>query len=163
MSDEPLVEDIAEDIRSTIATITIANGYKQDLLPLRPTSNDWRTGTPQINGRVIIVQEDPDEDEATSTGGNSGLLGWIQPFALVCYVLASDKEETPIDTRTNRVRADLEKALTNGEASRTRGGRAIDTFVGPPQAFDANAGSTGIIVLIIVRYRTKDNDPYTPG
>lgn len=154
----PVIESIAEDIRSTIAGVTVANGYNQDLTAVRPTSLEWRDGRSQKDGTVIIVQQDPEENEELSSAGNAGLKAWDQPYALVAYVIASEASLPAIDTRINQVRSDLEKALT---VDRTRGGRAIDTIVRAPEHFDQGPGATGIIVVIDVLYRTPENDPYT--
>jgi len=154
----PVIEAIAADILSVVNTVTTANGYNQNLAGTRPTSREWRDGRAQSDGTVIVVQQGSDEDEDASAAGNVGMTAWYERFALVAYVIDSDTETTPMDTRTNQVRADLEKALTE---DRTRGGRALDTIVRAPEFFDQGPGATGIVVVIDVRYRTDEDDPYT--
>ena len=157
---EPIVEQIAANVASTVAAVTVANGYHQDLTASRPTSSEWRDGRPQANGTVIIVQDDADENEEHSTAGNPGLKAWSQGFALVAYVIASEASTAAMDTAVNRVRADLEKALT---IDRTRGNLAIDTIIRAAQHFAAGPGATGTAVIVDVLYRTREDDPYTAG
>ena len=154
----PVIESIAEDIATAVNAITVANGFHQDLTAKRPIRLGLEGLAAETDGTVVILQEEPSEDEEASSQGNPPSRAWRQPFWLAAYVIASDAVTTPIDTRLNQVRSDIEKKL---RADPTRGGYAIDTIIRAPIFFNEDPGVTGIIVVIEVRYRTSEDDPYT--
>ena len=152
----PVVESIAEDIQDAVDAITIAAGFNQDLTAKRPIRLGLEGLAAEVDGTVVILQEEPAEDEEISSQGNPPARGWRQPFWLAAYVIASDAVTTPIDTRLNQVRSDIEKKL---RADPTRGGYAIDTLIRAPIFFNEDEGCSGIVVVIEVRYRTSEDDP----
>ena len=149
----PIIEYIVEDIKDAIDAITIANGFNQTLTAIRPKRSDFKDVTPK-DGDVLIWQADELESAAESFGTED----WTQPFVLEAVVLDSDTSETSIDTRLNQVRADIQKKLREDI---TRGGYAYDTLLRPSAKFDDGEGFSGIAVLIEVRYRVREADPYT--
>ncbi|HOK96844.1 MAG TPA: hypothetical protein PK052_06835 [Anaerohalosphaeraceae bacterium] len=150
---EPIIEQIAEDIKATVAGITIANGYHQDLTPIRPRRNDFADVCPS-DGIVLIWQEDDDPSETAPPMAEE----FFQEFMLIALVIDSDAATDSIDTRLNRVKSDLRKAL---QEDVTRSGLAINTVPGPSRKFDDGSGFSGIAVTFVVHYRTQYNDPYT--
>lgn len=156
MSD-PIVEQIAENIVADIAAITEANGFNQDLLPKRPLRLDFEDFKTQTDRTVLVVQDNPVfavEDDGR-LHGNPMKLDWAQPFVFICFVRNSDDDNEPIDTRMNRIKADIEKKL---QEDTTRGGLAYDTKIMPSERMDKN---DGILVGALVFYRVAENDPYT--
>lgn len=156
MSD-PIIEAIAVEITEAINAITVANGFNQDLAATRPTRLDFLDGEGQQDLTVLIVQQDPDEDEESSTEGNPPAKAWIQPFWCIAYVIDSDNATDPIDSRKNKVRSDIEKKLRSDP---TRDGNAWDTRVRAPESFNLGPAATGIIVVVDVLYKTSEDDPY---
>ena len=150
---DPVVESIAQDIAAKIALVTAANGFNQDLVAVRDKRVAYRDQAP-VEYTVLLVQEDEDEwgEQPNTT------KAWEQPFALQAIVLDSDDDSTAIDIKRNRVRADLQKKLMEDP---TRGGNANDTIIMPSELFNDGEGFSGIQVNILVRYRTKIDDPYT--
>jgi hypothetical protein len=148
----PIIESIAENLKTAIAGVTVANGYNQTLTPIRPKRNDFSDVSP-IDGTALIWQEN---DEPV---GNSALTTttFAQEFLIMCVVLDSDAATASIDTRLNQVKSDIRKAIM---IDPTRGGLAIDTQIGPSRKFDDGEGYTGIAVTCIVIYRTGILDPY---
>jgi len=157
MSD-PVVELIAVDIQEAVDAITVANGFNQDLSCVRPTRLGFEGDAAPVNGKVVLVSEDPDEDEENSGEGNAAIKAWTQPFVLIAFIIASDTSDTAIDTAINRARSDIEKKLMEDP---TRGGNAWDTRIRAPARFNEGPGATGIIVMVDVLYRTREGDPYT--
>lgn len=149
----PVIEQIAENLKTTVAGITVANGYNHTLTPIRPRRNDWSDVAP-VDGMVLISQDGdaPIDNAALST------MQFAQEFMMDCVVLDSDAAETSIDTRINQVKSDIRKALL---VDATRGGLAIDTMIGPSSKFDDGNGLTGITVTCVIIYRTNLTDPYT--
>lgn len=156
MSD-PVVEKIAANIKAAINAITEANGFSQDLVAVRPTRLGFEDNAVPGDLKVVIVQEDPEENEELSAEGNPAMKAWTQPFALVCFVISSDTAVVGIDTRLNQVRSDVEKKLMEDV---TRGGQAIDTRLGGSMRFSEGPNASGIIVVVNVLYRTRVDDPY---
>ncbi len=154
---DPVIEDIAVEIEAAINAITTVNGFNQDLNATRPTRLGFENGEGQKDLTVLIVQEDPDEDEESSTEGNPPAKAWVQPFWCIAYVIDSDNATTAIDTRKNRVRSDIEKKLREDP---TRDQNAWDTRIRAPESFNLGPGATGIIVIVDVLYKTSEDDPF---
>ena len=150
---EPIIEQIAEHIKTTVAGVTVGAGYHQTLSPIRPRRSDYADVSP-ADGNVLIWQENDSPADAAALTTTQ----FAQEFMLICVVLDSDSETDSIDTRINRVKSDLRKALM---ADPTRGGLAIDTAIGASQKIDDGEGLSGIAVTVIVTYRTDLTDPYT--
>lgn len=154
----PVVELISQDIQTAINAITTGNGFNQTLVCVRPTRTGFEGNTTPEDGKVVLIQEDPDENEELSSQGNVSMKAWNQQYLLVAFVIASDKATTPIDTRINQVRADIEKKLMEDDQRSTL---AINTEMKGSAKFDEGAKMSGIAILIEVMYRTRENDPYT--
>ena len=150
----PRIEHIAENIKTAVSAITIANSFNQDLVGIRPKRRDFRDAA-WGDGTVLISQrEKVPSDEAVI-----GSATWWVQFALAAIVIDSDDAETSIDTRLNQVAADIEKKMM---VDVTRGGYAIDTRLDGAGPFISDDGSiSGVMVMVSVLYRTKIEDPYT--
>ena len=155
---EPIVEHIAANIATAVNGITVAAGYHYGLTAVRPTHLGFEDDEQPEDLTVLIVQEDPEEDPENASDGNSAMKAWVQPFALGAFVIESDSSTDPIDTRINRVRADIEKALM---VDYSRGGYAIDTRIRGSARFGETSAQSGIAIYVDVLYRTRINDPYT--
>lgn len=148
----PIIESIAENIKTSISAITTANGYNQNLTGIRPKRSDFNNAA-WNNYDVIVSQVEAEEGQ-----GGAFTKEWQQFFMLTCIVIDSDTETESIDTNCNKVAADIEKKLL---ADITRGGLAIDTNVHAKVPFkDEQSAISGIAVQISVTYRTQENDPY---
>lgn len=148
----PVIENIAGNIESCINEITEANGFNQDLIAVRPRRNDFTDIMPE-DKKVLIVQTDEDDVEGVQPAAT-----WNQTFVLMALVIDSDKASDSIDTRINKVRADIRKKL---QVDPKRNSLAIDTINRGSAKFDDGEGFTGIAVVIEVQYRTKVEDPYS--
>lgn len=149
----PRIEHIALNIEIAINAITIANGFNQNLKAVRPKRNDYKHEAP-IDGKVLIWQDDEEKNEEAAIETQD----WRQPFTLEAIVLDSDASTESIDTRLNKVCADIQKKLLEDV---TRGGYAYDTIIMPSMKFDDGEGFSGIAVEVIVCYRTSYLDPYS--
>lgn len=156
-SAEAIAEQILEEVVVTVNSITVANGYNQELRASRPTRLDLDKEAPADNGTVVVMCGDPEPDPEHSNAGYPQRQAWLLTLVLLAYVIPSDSDKTPIDTLISRVRADIEKAL---QVDPTRGGLAIWTRPAGSQKF-IQEGAAGVAVLAEVLYRTPINDPYT--
>ena len=152
----PVIENIAANIETTIDLITTGNGFNQTLIGHRTKRIDFADLTPE-NGTVLIVTED-EEDRVYLLGGY-GVMEIGQNFALMAVVIDSDDASASIETRIHQVDADIKKKL---RADPSRGGYAIDTLIMPSvKIAEDNLSFSGITVNIKVKYRVKEDDPYT--
>ena len=147
----PITEYIAENIKTAINEITIANGFNEDLVAIRRKRIDFQDVAPE-NGKVLIMQG---EDERLQEP--VGFAAWSQKYLIVAIVIDSDKATDSIETRMSKVRDDIRKKLVEDA---TRGGYAVDTINGPATPFDDGEGFTGIVLETDVHYRTQFADPY---
>ena len=148
----PVIENIAANLKDTIAEITVANGFNQTLSAVRSRRNDFSDISPD-DLTVLIVQMDEDKLDSAI-----GTYEWDQHFLLMTFVIDSDTSITPIDTRRNQVKSDIIKKI---KETASRGGYAIDTKIQPSAMFDDGEGFCGVAVEIAVHYRVDEDDPYT--
>ncbi|HEV7297757.1 MAG TPA: hypothetical protein VGN72_00205 [Tepidisphaeraceae bacterium] len=148
-----VLERISENVLTSLQAITTENGYEIKLDVHRAKAvNEPR------HLKSIIHQLSPVEDEESSVMGYSG---WLQPYAVVTYVIPLDDDETPIDTYNNQVAMALHKALA---ADTTRGGLAIDTLIRPMLYFPPVQGEyAGTTAIFDVRYRHILDHPELPA
>jgi hypothetical protein len=145
--DKTIVQQIADQLKSTLAGITKNAGYSIDLdvteraLPIN-----------EISDRLcIVVPEDAEEAETNADGENE--RWWYQPFAVVICLIGKDADDgnkTPLDARQNEVWADVFKQIM---LDRTLNGLALDVRVG-----GIERDAEGLIVPVRVHYRTLYDD-----
>ncbi len=152
----PIIENIAVDIEAAINAITVANGFNQNLVAVRPKRVEFNASNlPWGDLDVLIKQAGQEEVEP-----GIGTKHWRQIFLIAAIVIDSERVTDSIDTRLNQVSADIEKKLT---ADPQRGNNAIDTQIEGAEPFDDDAGISGILIQVSVEYWTVFNDPYTKG
>jgi len=152
----PLVERIAVNLEKAINAITVANGFNYDLTAVRPKRLHLE-GDINKDLTVIIEQESPSAEPVIT----DETITWHQPFTLQAIVIDSDKATEAIDTRLNKIRADIEKQL-NSEAYRDCEGLAEGIFLKQPEKF-TTAELSAIAVNIDVQYTTDYDDPCMPS
>ncbi len=150
----PLIELIAVKLEEAINAITEANGFNYDLTAVRPKRIHLE-GDVNTDRTVIIEQEDPVKEQQTGD-----TITWRQAFTLQALVIDSDTETEAIDTRLNKIRADIEKQLTS-ETYIDCDGLAEIILLKAPEKFIADVNVSGIAVNIDVVYTTEYSDPYT--
>ncbi len=151
----PVIETIAAEVLDRINEITVANGFNQTLVAVRPKRLLFFTDT--WDDLTVIVAQGDESDRAIGVGGY-GVSDIGQMFDIMVVVIDSDTTDATIDTRINQVAADIIKKLKDDI---TRGGSAYDTIVLPAERFSWSDSFSGITVKVEVRYRTREDDPYT--
>jgi len=151
----PLIEQIAVKLEEAINAITEANGFNYDLTAVRPKRIHLE-GDINKDKTVIIEQE-----SAVKHQQSGDTITWRQGFTLQALVIDSDTETEAIDTRLNKIRADIEKQLT-GSTYVDCDGLADGILLKDPEKF-LTEDCSGIAVNIDVVYTTEYNDPYTEG
>ena len=153
----PVVESIAQYLVDLVANITVANGYNYDLNPERPTCLSMTDALLQ-DLNVIITQGEPAEPEILS----NNIRAWEQPFYLAAIVY---EDSEVVDTKINKIRSDLEKALgiaataLDGDA-KCCDGKADRIRINRPQFLEYEQ-FTGVVVVITVGYSVAANVPYS--
>jgi hypothetical protein len=150
----PIVEQIAVKLEEAINAITEANGFNYDLTAVRPKRIHLE-GDLNTDRTVIIEQESAALHQRTGQ-----TISWLQAFTLQALVIDSDTTTEAIDTRLNKIRADIEKQLTSS-SYQTCGGLAEGILLKAPEKFIAEPRLSGIAVNIDVLYTTDCDDPYT--
>jgi len=154
----PIIEQIAQAIKTQLESITVVGGYEIDVTEvLRPR----RTGilAAPKNHEIVMLQLDPTRASEYDVTGNPAGIGWRQSFALDLCLRPSDAADTPIDQLINTFVADVTRAMM---ADVHWGGLAIDTLVDAPQYMQSADGTyEGATVQFDVIYRVAENNPYT--
>jgi len=144
---ESVIEQIAKNIQDTLANLAAGGG---NINAIRPRRVDFMTAPEDLD--CLIKQETLERLTDESLCQN-----WRQHFIMQIFVIDSDDETEPIDTRLNAVWSAVVKALL---ADPTRGGLAIDTQIMGADFF-GDEGITGITCDFAVDYRTQWDDPET--
>ena len=159
---EPIVEQIASWMETALASITEANGYQQDLAVVRP-EDPWDEATAVGDLTTILGQDDPERLDPRSTAG----IRWRQPFLIVTFFAGRGGTGLSLDTRLNRVRADIEKRL-GVELAKGHGPNKLcssladDMEILPPTVgVDPDAKLTVLLCAVAVTYRVSATDPYS--
>jgi len=151
-TDEPILERIALAIKAVLECVTTDNGCKQSIAEVvRPA----RLGGFEPRNLLAILQQEDADESSEPQGGKS----WAQTFAVDLIVRPSESDSTALDTRINRFRADVEKALA---VDLQFGGLAANAYVRPPEQIISPDGAfEGVRVRLEVTYRTSETDPYS--
>jgi len=145
-----ILEQIAQAVKAKLDEL-ITSGVA--LTVDRPT----RLGAPSKlkDKSLYLYQDDPIKDESAP----QGFIQWEQPFLTDCYVVLSDTDESAVDTTINEIRAQVEKKLREDP---TFGCLAVDARIEEPQMFaEINGSFAGVMVTLVVLYRTREDDPYS--
>lgn len=151
----PIIELIAANIATDIDAITTGNGFNYTLVAVRPRrvmflDVEWN------DLDVIITQA---EENGRSTEVGPGATTTIkQFFNLMAIAIDNDTETDSIETKQNKVAADIIKKLITDT---NRDGNAIDTNIERVEPLDIPETLSGIKVIIEVTYRVKKGDPFT--
>lgn len=148
-------ESILENLKTTLETISTANGYHNDIASVQR----WRqSGNSLLNVPCIVINAGPEEKEPNPN-----------PFTTCRFTVyldvwmrqdAGDLE--PTDALLNSLLGDIEKALM---VDYTRGGFAKDTNIKSNVLFETLEGQpqAGIIIELEIIYQHKQNDPEVSG
>ena len=151
----PIIETIAVDIETAINAVTTGNGYNYTLSAIRPKRVLFGNEVWDDLDVLIIQSGDNARDKAS---GAYAIVDVKQQFDLMAIVIESDTASTSIDTKSNKIAADIIKQL---RVDPQRSGNAHDTTILAVDPFDVSEAFTGILVQIEVWYRVKQDDPYT--
>ena len=152
---DPVLEDIAVDLLAAINAITTGNGFNYSLTGIRPRKDDFVDTAPD-DLTVLVIQGDDFIDE----DGPVGVHEFVQTFLLAAIVLDTDDSTAAMDTKRNKVKADIQKKIL---ADHQRDSNAIDTTLVGSIMFNEGRGFAGVAVQCEVRYRTDYGDPFTKG
>lgn len=154
MPDLPLSERIARNLIETVKGIRKSAGYHNDVAAVERRKQFGRHSGDRV---VVMYQGDPERAQEGETTTNDSNIIWLHPFAFDCYVVEQEGAD-PVDYRINTIRADVEKAVM---VDPHRDNLAIDTIPGDPQIFtDEDGGQiAGVMVNVVVKYRTRLDDP----
>ena len=147
---EPISEQIAEKVLERLQTITTVNGYRYTLDVYRA---DMHRGLSPRDNRAIIFEGDDEAEEPPQ-----GHFQYRKRFAVLVFTLEPDDSMSPLDSRVNIVRADIEKAVM---ADPFWDDLASNTFLGGARRFDPTEETYGCVVDFDIQYQVLDSDPYS--
>jgi hypothetical protein len=104
---------------------------------------------------LVLVQGDPIVADPTAESYQT----WDQQFGVICAVRLAESSAAAVDASINDLVARVIKKLCE---DRTRGGYAMDTLIDAPETLPPNRkGIDGAIVNIRVRYRVREDNPFS--
>jgi hypothetical protein len=150
---DPIVELLTANIAAELAEITAAAGWNYTLSVKRPKDIDFgKEGWADLT--VLVAQT---KSELVSEG--LGLKQMRQNYLIVAFVTDGDNSDDPIDTKRNRVVADIQKKLM--EAPKRGHANCRWTTVGDATPFrPSDKGIGGVTIDVAVEYQTQTGNPY---
>lgn len=148
-------ENILANIKTTLASITVANGYVNTITNVdrwKSIGNDLET-MPSI---VIAAGSEGCREDSFN------LVHCELTVMLSLWYRHPETDATYSDTKLNSLLGDIKKALN---VDVTRGGYAQDTQITEIEPFDVEQGQphVGLLISVRVNYRHRNNDPTTAG
>ena len=148
-------EQILENIKSTLETIRVANGYANDIASVQrwlQKGNTFRLIP------CIIINAGPEEIEQTP----NPLVTCRLVVYLDIFIRQEETDTASTDTVLNRLLGDIAKALM---VDYKRGGFAENTVIKSNMTFEAVEGqpNAGIVVELEIIYQHLITDPEQSG
>lgn len=160
----PINEKIALAVLARMQSITTANSYDFDAVPVRYTPTIAKRG-PRYQDHLLVLYEGEETIEPDPPQQDEQK---IKAFRADYYIVESESSSTAIDQRLNIGAANIEKAITADTASVHTGPArqwdelASNTFMNGQTRFDpGEGGSQGISIFFNVQYRHDEDDPFT--
>jgi hypothetical protein len=151
----PIVERIMGALKTKLEGITIAAGYQQTVSSVvRPTRLGGFTPADRM---IVLSQKGMAAEDSESAIGHTARMLKVE---VRCILRTSEAETTPIDTRTNKFSADVEKILLVDESL---GGLADWIDVDDVEIQDPGDDFAGCTVNLTIGYRTLRTYPYSRG
>lgn len=149
----PRVELIMQNIATTLATVTTANGYNQDLTVTRPTMAGAKVSQATDSAQLTLNEVAPNESSP------DGKQDWDADVSVLCKKVIADSSTDNIDSLLQTIASDVIKVLC---VDRSRNSLAIRTYIdGATHNRDAAGASESITVNVRVWYRTDDDNPFS--
>jgi len=168
---ESIIEQIAQWLESAVADVTVAGGYQQTLSVKRPED---RYITPEsiTDMSATVYQADCEEDSEPDADEPAGdyypQIYWRQEFVIYVDFFAQKGAALSIDTRINRVTADIQKrigvevAALRANGGRLCGGLAYRIELMPPSIeLDRDLNSTVLMCPVEIAYNFDRDNPYS--
>lgn len=148
----PILEHIAQFLEDSINSITVANGFNYTLSAVR-NKRMFLEDEPFADKSVYIWQ---DESENLGQGLSTTSKRKVDQEYIIWAIGTDDDDATvSIDTKLNKIRADIEKKLCEDP---TCGGYAKHLDIVSTMITDEP--ETGVVILIRINYIIQWNNPY---
>ena len=155
----PVAQRISDRVFNRLQRLTVS-GFNVDVsevLRLPRNSDDFT-----IKHNQIVLTEELDISEELSHPGNPPATAWVLTFHVRCFVMPSEKDPTGLDELLHYFAADVRKVLTTDDQPwHTWGGLAINSTFQTPERISPSGGAGGVVVPMLVTFRTDEDDPYT--
>jgi len=153
----PIVEQITQEIKDRLAEITVANGFNYDLVAARPNRQELSGDYVPKDKTSVLITRGKVEDKNYSSAGNPRRICWNQEYAIDTFGFEDDEETETVETRLQKMAADVEMKLLEDAQRATL---AIKTEV-TLSTIDVNTKWSDVVVMVNVWYRVREGDPYT--
>ena len=156
----PIVEQIAVKIAAALALITTENGYAITVSEVyRPKTIDGYGRESPQNYSIDLVYGDPVRVPEIDTFGTSALIGWDQPFEMFLNLQPGDAGGTPTEQLVEIFSSEVVKKLFENPQWDNL---AINSMLGDQTWFiNVDDAVVGKSIVLIVRYRVLENNPYS--
>jgi hypothetical protein len=143
----PLFETITTSLTAAINTITIANGYRQDLVAARPKTIDFSDVAP-ADGVVIIMHNGVER----APDGAAMMDEWLLDYVLFALALGSADSSNSYEEKCHNIFADINAKLKE-DVNLGHADHVVDTVVGGYQVLNTDDGYSGIVIAVTVHCR----------
>lgn len=153
----PIVEQIAQELLERLEEITVANTFQYTLTAGRPNRKGLSNSARPKDSTALLQTKAKTLNKENSAAGNPRLLAWDQNFVVDVFGYEDDDETESVETRLSKMGADVEKKIMEDPQ---RNSLAMDTFLNG-SIIIIDPEWSGIEVMFMVRFRVREDDPYT--
>jgi hypothetical protein len=153
--DDTVREKILDNIKATLDSVLVANGYDNDLSSVQR----WKqNGNDLKDIPAVIVKAGPEN----TVDNKFPLTTCKMTVFLDLWIRENEDAANDTDEKLNSLLGDIKKAL---KVDITRGGFAVDTFIGSILPFEIVEGEphAGLIIETEIHYRHRQTDPKVAG
>ena len=154
----PVIEQIAERIRTIVSGVQTTNGYSTAIgTVLRPTRLPFRTEA-LGNLDAVITQGDKVRSEDNDLQGNPPAIAWVQPFEIAVASIRAESVTTALESDLNTIEADIQMAVMGDQQLQAM---IVERHLGEPTQEVTENGARGLVTVVVeIIYRVSEDDPY---
>lgn len=143
--------DIIDDIKDAIESITVANGYNQDIKYVSTDSIELPDTLHVTNFPAVFVID----TEETKSPSDVDTVECALTLVLLCYMRRKDNRENLQDKR-RKMTSDIEKAIMADERRELKALKTDITRIETDRGIDDNNAITEI-TCVVTYYHDRDN------
>ena len=152
--EERIAEVIEARLQLLVAGSSALAPVSEVIRPLRSggyTPKDWQ---------IVLTLGPKESVPDLNCPGNPPAMAYDQTYNIFCRVMASERDDTPVDAFVSAFLSEAQMAITNSTTWYQMNGYSIDAVFDSPEYVEGGGGGDGATIPLRVTYRVSENNPY---